>query len=282
MAIFCDQRSRIVVQGITGRAGAKHTSAMLAAGSNVVGGVNPRKAGTLVTHPTDDGDVILEVFGSVKEAMAMTDANVSVVFVPAPQARDAVIEAIDAGMPLVVVITEGIPIQDVAEFVTHAQGTGSRVIGPNSPGIITPAETLAGIFPADLVGPGPIGVVSTSGALTFELMYELRGIGVTTAVGIGSDPIAGTTYADVLAEFERDPDTLVIALVGEIDGRAEEQAAAFIAAQVTKPVIGYVPGLGAAPAKRQALEAAGVWLGNTPTEAATLIREVLATRRCAG
>lgn len=292
MSIFLTKDSRVIVQGITGGEGSKHTALMLKAGTAVVGGVNARKAGTTVEH---DG-VTLPVFGTVSEAMAETNADVSVVFVPPAFAKDAVMEAIDAKMPLVVVITEGIPVQDTAEFWAHAKATGtSRIIGPNCPGIITPGEALAGITPASITGTGPIGLVSKSGTLTYQMMFELRDIGFSTAIGIGGDPIVGTTHIDALAAFEADPDTKAIVMIGEIGGDAEERAADFIKANVTKPVVGYVAGFtapegktmghagaivsgssGTAQAKKEALEAAGVRVGKTPSETARLMREVIA------
>ena len=291
MAIFLDKNSKVIVQGITGGEGSKHTALMLASGTNVVGGVNARKAGTTVTH----GDVTLPVFGTVAEAMAETGANVSVVFVPPAFAKGAVMEAIDAEMPLVVVITEGIPVHDTAEFFAYSQQQGSsRLIGPNCPGIITPGEALAGITPATITGPGPIGLVSKSGTLTYQMMFELRDIGFSTAIGIGGDPIVGTTHIDALAAFESDPNTKAIVMIGEIGGDAEERAADYIRANVTKPVVGYVAGFtapegktmghagaivsgsaGSAQAKKDALEAAGVKVGKTPSETARLMREII-------
>jgi len=291
MAIFLDKNSKVIVQGITGGEGSKHTALMLASGTNVVGGVNARKAGTTVTH----GDVTLPVFGTVAEAMAETGANASVVFVPPAFAKGAVMEAIDAEMPLVVVITEGIPVHDTAEFFAYSQQQGSsRLIGPNCPGIITPGEALAGITPATITGPGPIGLVSKSGTLTYQMMFELRDIGFSTAIGIGGDPIVGTTHIDALAAFESDPNTKAIVMIGEIGGDAEERAADYIRANVTKPVVGYVAGFtapegktmghagaivsgsaGTAQAKKDALEAAGVKVGKTPSETARLMREII-------
>ncbi len=292
MSIFLNKDSRVIVQGITGGEGSKHTALMLKSGTNVVGGVNARKAGTTVTH----GDVTLPVFGTVEEAMRETGANVSVVFVPPAFAKDAAIEAVDAEMPLIVVITEGIPVQDTAEFWAYAKNKGtSRIIGPNCPGIITPGEALAGITPATITGSGPIGLVSKSGTLTYQMMFELRDIGFSTAIGIGGDPIVGTTHIDALAAFEADPDTKAIVMIGEIGGDAEERAADYIKANVTKPVVGYVAGFtapegktmghagaivsgssGTAQAKKEALEAAGVRVGKTPSETARLMREVIA------
>lgn len=292
MSIFLNKDSRVIVQGITGGEGSKHTALMLNAGTQVVGGVNARKAGTTVEH----GDVSLPVFGTVAEAMAETGADVSVVFVPPAFAKDAVMEAIDAEMPLIVVITEGIPVLDTAEFWSYAKTKGtSRIIGPNCPGIITPGEALAGITPATITGTGPIGLVSKSGTLTYQMMFELRDIGFSTAIGIGGDPIIGTTHIDALAAFEADPETKAIVMIGEIGGDAEERAADFIKANVTKPVVGYVAGFtapegktmghagaivsgssGTAQAKKEALEAAGVRVGKTPSETAQLMREVIA------
>jgi succinyl-CoA synthetase alpha subunit len=290
MSIFLNQDSRILVQGMTGTEGSRHTRRMLAAGSAVVGGVNPRKAGTSVSF--DQGDV--PVFGSVKEGMAATGADASVVFVPPPHVKSAVEEAVDAGIGLVVVITEGVPVHDTVSFRARAAAAGVRVIGPNCPGLISPGQSNAGIIPADITKPGRIGLVSKSGTLTYQLMYELRDIGFSTAVGIGGDPVIGTTHIDALAAFEADPDTDLIVMIGEIGGDAEERAAEFIAAGVSKPVVGYVAGFtapegrtmghagaivsgssGTAQAKKEALEAAGVSVGRTPSETARLVRALL-------
>ena len=296
MAIFLNDQSKVIVQGITGGEGTKHATKMLAAGTNIVGGVNARKAGT--THHIGGKDV--PVFGTVEEAIKETGADVSVVFVPPRFAKDAVIEAIDAEIPLVVVITEGIPVHDSAYFWAHAcaKGNRTRIIGPNCPGIISPGKSNAGIIPADITGPGKIGLVSKSGTLTYQMMYELRDIGFSTAVGIGGDPIVGTTHIDALEAFQADPDTAAIVMIGEIGGDAEERAAEFIRANVTKPVVGYVAGFtapegktmghagaivsgsaGTAQAKKEALEAAGVRVGKTPSETAALLREVVAAVR---
>jgi len=294
MSIFLNKDSKVIVQGITGGEGTKHTALMLAAGTQVVGGVNARKAGTTVTH----GETVLPVYGTVTEAISETGADVSIVFVPPAFAKDAVVEAIEAEIPLVVVITEGIPVQDAAEFwaLAKAKGGTTRIIGPNCPGIITPGEALVGITPANITGKGPIGLVSKSGTLTYQMMYELRDLGFSTAIGIGGDPIIGTTHIDALAAFEADPETKAIVMIGEIGGDAEERAADYIKANVTKPVVGYVAGFtapegktmghagaivsgssGTAQAKKEALEAAGVKVGKTPSETADLMREVLAS-----
>jgi succinyl-CoA synthetase alpha subunit len=298
MSIFLNKDSKVIVQGITGGEGTKHTALMLAAGTQVVGGVNARKAGTTVLHrDKDGGDIELPVFASVAEAMEKTGADVSIAFVPPAFTKDAVVEAIDAEIPLLVIITEGVPVGDSAEFWAYAQekDNKTRIIGPNCPGIITPGEALVGITPANITGKGPIGLVSKSGTLTYQMMYELRDLGFSTAIGIGGDPIIGTTHIDALAAFEADPETKAIVMIGEIGGDAEERAADFIKANVTKPVVGYVAGFtapegktmghagaivsgsaGTAQAKKEALEAAGVKVGKTPSEAATLMRGILA------
>ncbi len=292
MAIFLTENSKVIVQGMTGSEGSKHTPKMLKAGTNIVGGVNPRKAGTTATF--DGADV--PVFGTVAEAMEKTGADVSVVFVPPAFAKAAVIEAIDAGIGMCVVITEGIPVHDSAFFWAHAVATGNRtrIIGPNCPGVISPGKSNAGIIPADISGPGRMGLVSKSGTLTYQMMYELRDIGFSSAVGIGGDPVIGTTHIDALQAFEDDPETDAIVMIGEIGGDAEERAAEYIKAHISKPVIGYVAGFtapegktmghagaivsgssGTAAAKKEALEAAGVRVGKTPSETAELAREVI-------
>ena len=287
MTIWLDADSRILVQGMTGSEGTKHTRRMVASGAQVVAGVTPGKGGQEV-----DG---IPVFGDVREAMIATGANVSVVFVPPRFAKAAVEEAVDAEIPLCVVITEGIPVHDTAQFFQYAVNAGTtRIIGPNCPGIISPGVSNAGIIPADITGPGPIGLVSKSGTLTYQMMYELNDIGFSTCVGIGGDPIIGTTHIDCLAAFEADPATEAIVMIGEIGGDAEERAAAFIADNVTKPVVGYVAGFtapegktmghagaivsgssGTAAAKQEALEAVGVRVGQTPSETARLMRALL-------
>ncbi|HEX4724482.1 MAG TPA: succinate--CoA ligase subunit alpha [Pseudonocardiaceae bacterium] len=292
MAIFLNEHSQVIVQGITGSEGTKHTTRMLKAGTRVVGGVNPRKAGTEV----DIDGTLLPVFATVAEAMAATGADVTVGFVPPAFAKASVIEAIDANIPLCVVITEGIPVHDTAVFWAHAVATGNRtrIIGPNCPGLISPGKSNAGIIPADITGPGRIGLVSKSGTLTYQMMYELRDIGFSTALGIGGDPIIGTTHIDALQAFQDDPDTEVIVMIGEIGGDAEERAADYVSAHITKPVIGYVAGFtapegktmghagaivsgsaGTAAAKQTALQAAGVRVGKTPSETANLAREAV-------
>jgi succinyl-CoA synthetase alpha subunit len=297
MSIFLNADSKVIVQGITGGEGTKHTALMLKAGTNLVGGVNARKAGTTVSHVDPVGkDVELPVFGTVAEAMKETGANVSVVFVPPKFAKDAIIEAIDAEIPLLVVITEGIPVQDSAYAWAYNvdKGQKTRIIGPNCPGIITPGVALAGITPSNISGSGPVGLVSKSGTLTYQMMYELRDFGFSTSIGIGGDPVIGTTHIDAIEAFEKDPETKIIVMIGEIGGDAEERAADYIKGNVSKPVVGYVAGFtapegktmghagaivsgssGTAAAKKEALEAAGVKVGKTPSETAELAREIL-------
>jgi succinyl-CoA synthetase alpha subunit len=292
MAIWLTKDSKVIVQGMTGSEGSKHTRRMLRAGTAVVGGVTPGKGGQTVDF---DGRA-LPVFNSVGEAMASTGADVTVIFVPPKFAKGAAVEAIDAGIPLAIVITEGIPVHDTAAFWAHnvASGQKTRIVGPNCPGVASPGQSNAGIIPADIADAGRIGLVSKSGTLTYQMMYELRDVGFSTAVGIGGDPIIGTTHIDALAAFQDDPDTDAIVMIGEIGGDAEERAAEFIKASVTKPVVGYIAGFtappgktmghagaiisgssGTADAKKLALEAAGVKVGKTPSETARLMREIM-------
>ncbi len=290
MAIFLNSDSRVIVQGMTGSEGRKHTARMLASGTQIVGGVTPGKGGQSV----DFDATSVPVFDSVGEAVTRTGANVTVIFVPAKFTKAAVVEAIEAEIPLAVVITEGVPVKDTAEFFTLAQGSQTRLIGPNCPGLISPGQSNAGIIPADITKAGRIGLVSKSGTLTYQMMYELRDIGFSSAVGIGGDPVIGTTHIDALQAFQDDPETDAIVMIGEIGGDAEERAADFISANVTKPVVGYVAGFtapegktmghagaivsgssGTAAAKKEALEAAGVKVGKTPSETAELMRQVM-------
>jgi succinyl-CoA synthetase alpha subunit len=291
MTIFINESSKVIVQGMTGSEGTKHTKRMLVSGTNIVGGVTPGKGGQVVEIEGHN----LPVFNTVAEAMAATGANVSVIFVPPKFAKAAVIDAINAKMPLAVVITEGIPVHDSASFYTYAQSVGTtQIIGPNCPGLISPGKLNVGIIPADITGAGPIGLVSKSGTLTYQMMYELRDIGFSTAVGIGGDPVIGTTHIDCLRAFQDDPNTEAIVMIGEIGGDAEERAAAFISEYVTKPVVGYIAGFtapegktmghagaivsgssGTAQGKKDALEAAGVKVGQTPSETARLLRAIM-------
>src|SRR6202008_3835755 len=287
VAIFLTSESRVLIQGITGSEGRKHGARMLRAGTKVVGGTNPKKAGTTIELNGTE----VPVFGTVAETMAATGADVSVIFVPPAGAKAAVMEAVDAEIPLAIVITEGIPVHDTAEFWAYAieKGNKTRIVGPNCPGIASPGKSNAGIIPADITTSGSIGLVSKSGTLTYQMMYELRDIGFTTAAGIGGDPIVGTTHIDALAAFEADPETKAIVMIGEIGGDAEERAAEFLKGHMPKPVVGYVAGFtppegktmghagaivsgssGTAQAKKEALEAAGVKVGKTPSETARL------------
>ena len=303
MSIFLTETDRVIVQGMTGSEGRKHTTRMLSAGTKVVAGVNPRKAGTSVAFDVapigpgagevQAGTVEVPVYGAVAEAKEVTGAEVSVVFVPPAFAKGAVVEAVDAGVRLVVVITEGIPVADATWMRAYAADHSVQIIGPNCPGIISPARSDVGITPPDITGPGPLGLVSKSGTLTYQLMHELSDLGFTTCIGIGGDPVVGTTHIDALAAFEADPDTRLVVMIGEIGGDAEERAAAYIREHMTKPVVAYVAGFtapegrtmghagaivsgssGTAEAKKTALEAAGVRVGRTPSQTAEIAREL--------
>ena len=303
MSIFLTETDRVIVQGMTGSEGRKHTTRMLSAGTKVVAGVNPRKAGTTVAFDVapigpgagevQAGTVEVPVYGTVAEAKEATGAEVSVVFVPPAFAKGAVVEAVDAGVRLLVVITEGIPVADATWMRAYAADHGVQIIGPNCPGIISPARSNVGIIPPDITGPGPLGLVSKSGTLTYQLMHELSDLGFTTCIGIGGDPVVGTTHIDALAAFEADPDTRLVVMIGEIGGDAEERAAAYIREHMTKPVVAYVAGFtapegrtmghagaivsgssGTAEAKKIALEAAGVRVGRTPSQTAEIAREL--------
>ena len=303
MSIFLTETDRVIVQGMTGSEGRKHTTRMLSAGTKIVAGVNPRKAGTTVAFDVapigpgagevQAGTVEVPVYGTVAEARQATDAEVSVVFVPPAFAKGAVVEAVDAGVRLVVVITEGIPVADATWMRAYAAEHGVQIIGPNCPGTISPARSNVGITPPDITGPGPLGLVSKSGTLTYQLMHELSDLGFTTCIGIGGDPMVGTTHIDALAAFEADPDTRLVVMIGEIGGDAEERAAAYIREHMTKPVVAYVAGFtapegrtmghagsivsgssGTAEAKKTALEAAGVRVGRTPSQTAEIAREL--------
>ncbi len=292
MAIFLTGQSRVLIQGITGSEGRRHGQRMLAAGTKVVGGTNPRKAGQSI----DLGGAAVPVFGTVADTMAATGADVSVVFVPALGVKAAVIEAVDAKIPLVVIITEGIPVHDTTAFWAYASAAGNRtrIIGPNCPGVASPGKSNAGIIPADITTEGRIGLVSKSGTLTYQMMYELRDVGFSTCVGIGGDPVVGTTHIDCLQAFQEDPETDAMVMIGEIGGDAEERAATFVDQHVTKPVVGYVAGFtapegktmghagaivsgssGTAQAKKEALEKVGIRVGKTPSETARIAREAV-------
>jgi succinyl-CoA synthetase alpha subunit len=290
LSILVDKDTRLVVQGITGREGEFHTRAMLAYGTNVVAGVTPGRGGQKVI------DDQVPVFNTVKDAVEATGANVSVIYVPAAFAPDAIREAADAGVALVVCITEGIPANDMVATYAFVQGRGARLIGPNCPGLLTPGEAKVGIIPGNIATPGPVGVVSKSGTLTYEAVDALTkiGLGQTTIVGIGGDPIIGTNFIDVLQLFQNDSATEAIVLIGEIGGTAEQDAAAFIKQNVTKPVVGFIAGQTAPPGRRMghagaivsggegtaqekiaALESVGASVAKLPTDIAQLVKEKL-------
>jgi succinyl-CoA synthetase alpha subunit len=288
VSILVDKQTRLLVQGITGREGSFHTTQMVEYGTNVVAGVTPGGIGKSVAG--------VPVFNTVADAVAETQANASIIYVPARFAPDAIYEAVEGGIPLVICITEGIPILDMVPVYEHVRRKGARLIGPNCPGLITPGEAKVGIMPGFIHQPGPVGLVSRSGTLTYEVVDALTraGLGQTTAVGIGGDPIIGTSFVDVLGLFEHDSATEAIVMIGEIGGSDEEDAAAFIDAHVTKPVIGFIAGRTAPPGKRMghagaiisggtgtaaekiaALEAAGVTVADRPSAIPELVRTAL-------
>ena len=290
MSILVDKKSRVVVQGITGREGRFHTERMVAYGTQVVAGVTPGKGGEWVLDR-------IPVFDTVATAVEATGADTSVIFVPARFAADAILEAADAGIRLVVAITEGIPVQDMMRVTTYLREKGTTLVGPNCPGLLTPGEAKVGIIPGNIAIPGHVGVVSRSGTLTYEVVYamKLRGLGVSTTVGIGGDPVKGLDFIEVLRMFEEDPQTEAVVMIGEIGGSSEEQAAAFIRQHMSKPVVGFIAGQTAPPGKRmghagaiieggegtaaekiKALEAAQVPVARHPEEIADLLAEMLA------
>jgi succinyl-CoA synthetase alpha subunit len=281
MSVLVDKNTKLLVQGITGQTGEFHARASLDYGTQVVAGVTPGKGGSKAI----DGRV--PVFDTVKDAVAKTGANASVIFVPPPFAADAIMEAVDAEVPLIVTITEGIPVNDMIQVKRYLQGRSSRLIGPNCPGVITPNQCRIGIMPGYIHKPGRVGVVSRSGTLTYEAVHQLTslGLGQTTAVGIGGDPVNGTNFVDVLTLFNEDPTCEGIVMIGEIGGAAEEAGAAFIKANVRKPVVGFIAGVSAPPGKRmghagaiisggkgtaeaklEALRDAGVKIADTPSD----------------
>jgi succinyl-CoA synthetase alpha subunit len=284
VSILVNKNTRLLVQGITGREGSFHATQMVEYGTNVVAGVTPGKAGEQVAG--------VPVFNTLADAVAETGANTSIIYVPARFAPDAIYEAVDSGIDLVICITEGVPVNDMVPVYHYVQASGARLIGPNCPGLITPGEAKVGIMPGFIHQPGKVGLVSRSGTLTYQIMDELTsmGIGQSTTVGIGGDPIVGTDFIDCLSRFEQDPETEIVVLIGEIGGEDEEKAAAFIAANVKKPVVAYIAGFTAPPGKRmghagaivsgskgtaaakaEALEAVGVRVGRNPSEVAGLV-----------
>ena len=288
MSILVDRTTRVVVQGITGKEGAFHAARCREYGTTVVGGVTPGKGGT-----THEG---FAVWNTVEEAVRHEGASCALIFVPPPAAGDAIMEAAAAGVPLVICITEGIPVTDMVRARHYLASTGSRLIGPNCPGVITPGQAKIGIMPGHIHQVGPVGVVSRSGTLTYEVVGQLsaRGIGQSTCVGIGGDPVTGTTFVDVLQLFNTDPETRAIMMIGEIGGTAEEDAAAFIKDNVTKPVVGFICGQTAPPGRRMghagaiiaggkgtaaekmtALEAAGATLVRSPADMGATVAEVI-------
>ena len=303
MTLFIDHNAPVIVQGMTGHQGMTHTARMLRAGTNIVGGVNPRKAGTEVVYPAARAgeDASIPVYATCAEAKAATGAQASVVFVPPRFAKGAVVEAIEAGISLIVVITEGIPVADTAYCVALAQRHGVRIIGPNCPGLITLSDDPAnpgvnlGIIPDGIVGRGPLGLVSKSGTLTYQLMGELSEYGFTACLGVGGDPIVGTTLLEALQQFNDDPDTKAVVMIGEIGGSAEQEAAQWAHEHMSKPIVAYIAGFtapegkqmghagaivsggkGTAKDKKEALEAVGIKVGRTPGQTAQYMREIMA------
>lgn len=302
MALFIEHNAPVIVQGITGHQGMTHTARMLKTGTNIVGGVNPRKAGTEVVYPgaRNGEDAHIPVYATVAEAKAATGAKASVIFVPPRFAKSAIVEAVEAEIGLIVVITEGIPVADTAYCVALAQQHGVRIIGPNCPGLITLSDDPAspganlGIIPDGIVRRGPLGLVSKSGTLTYQLMGELSEYGFTACLGVGGDPIVGTTLLEALQQFNDDPDTKAVVMIGEIGGSAEQEAAAWAHEHMTKPIVAYIAGFtapegkqmghagaivsggkGTARDKKEALEAVGIKVGRTPAQTAQYMREVM-------
>jgi succinyl-CoA synthetase alpha subunit len=293
MSIFIDQNTKLLVQGITGRDGSFHAYQMMEYGTQVVGGVTPGKGGQTFDGP---GGSSAPIFDTVEQAVQETGANASVIYVPPPFAADAMMEAAAAGIPFIVCITEGVPVLDMTRVYQFVKDSGVRLLGPNCPGLISPGKSKVGIMPGSIVTPGPVGVVSRSGTLTYEFVYQLTqaGIGQTTCVGIGGDPINGTSFIDCLDAFEKDPDTKAVVMMGEIGGTDEQEAAAFVRANMSKPVVGFIAGQTAPPGRRmghagaiisgssgtaeekiQAFEDNGIGVAKKPSDVVGLIRDVL-------
>jgi succinyl-CoA synthetase alpha subunit len=292
MAIFIDNDTRLVVQGITGRDGSFHTQQMMEYGTNVVAGVTPGKGG----QTFDDGPSAVPIFDNMDQAVRETDANTTVIYVPPAFAADAIMEAAEAGIEFIVAITEGIPVLDMTRVYPFVQERGARLLGPNCPGALSPGKAKVGIMPGSIVKEGGVGVVSRSGTLTYEVVHQLTqaGIGQSTCVGIGGDPIIGTNFIDALSAFEQDPETEAVVMIGEIGGTDEQEAAAFVKANMSKPVVGFIAGQTAPPGRRmghagaiisgsagtaeekmQAFEDNGIAVMKRPSDVVGLIRDVL-------
>jgi len=293
MAIFIDNQTRLIVQGITGRDGSFHARQMMEYGTQVVGGVTPGKGGQTFEGPNGK---TCPIFDTMEQAVAETGANTSVIYVPPAFAADAIFEAADAGIEFIVAITEGIPVLDMTRVYPYVKERGARLLGPNCPGALSPGKSKVGIMPGRIATPGPVGVVSRSGTLTYEVVFQLTnaGIGQSTCVGIGGDPIIGTNFIDCLAAFEADPETKAIVMIGEIGGTDEQEAARYIKEHVTKPVVGFIAGQTAPPGRRmghagaiisgstgtaaekiQAFEENGIRVMRRPSDVVGLIKEVL-------
>jgi succinyl-CoA synthetase alpha subunit len=293
MSIFIDQNTKLLVQGITGRDGSFHAYQMMEYGTQVVGGITPGKGGQTFSGPNG---MSVPIFDTVEQAARETVANATVIYVPPPFAADAIMEAADAGLPFIVCITEGVPVLDMTRVYQFVQDRGVRLLGPNCPGLISPGKSKVGIMPGSIVTPGPVGVVSRSGTLTYEFVYQLTqaGIGQTTCVGIGGDPINGTSFIDCLQAFEADPETKAIVMMGEIGGTDEQDAARYVKERLTKPVVGFIAGQTAPPGRRmghagaiisgssgtaeekiQAFEENGIGVARKPSDVVGLVRNVL-------
>jgi succinyl-CoA synthetase alpha subunit len=292
MSIFVDETTTLLVQGITGRDGSFHAYQMMEYGTRVVGGVTPGKGGQSFDGPGSK----VPIFDTMEQAVRATGANASVIYVPPPFAADAIMEAADAGVPFIVAITEGVPVLDMTRVHAFVQDRGVRLLGPNCPGLLSPGKSKVGILPGQIATPGPVGVVSRSGTLTYEVVYQLTlaGTGQTTCVGIGGDPINGTSFIDCLEAFEADPETKAVVMIGEIGGTDEQDAARFVKERMTKPVVGFIAGQTAPPGRRmghagaiisgssgtaaekiQAFEENGIGVARKPSDVVGLIRAVL-------